>query len=177
MVATIENFEKSKELFKQGDVSSTLDIIEKTIDQLDRNNTAQRKELEEFLHRILKYCRDNNLKSEEAMVLRNLGRLHSKYRNHAEGLKYSYQALKIQKKIGRKLDVAEGLVFLAEDLEISGNYEECIKSFQEAADIYHELGKLRKEKEIRREIERLKEFSKKMVEDEYYLNKFHIDKY
>ncbi|MHA1413524.1 MAG: hypothetical protein ACTSO4_13035 [Promethearchaeota archaeon] len=38
MVATIENFEKSKELFKQGDVSSTLDIIEKTIDQLDRNN-------------------------------------------------------------------------------------------------------------------------------------------
>ncbi|MBY9021428.1 MAG: hypothetical protein KGD67_10235, partial [Candidatus Lokiarchaeota archaeon] len=93
------------------------------------------------------------------------------------GLKYSYQALKIQKKIGKKLDVAESLAFLAEDLEVSGNYDECIISFTEAAEIFHELGKLNKEKEIKVELKRLKEFSEQMVEDEFILKEFHIDDY
>ena len=94
-----------------------------------------------------------------------------------EGLKFSYQALKIQKKIGKKLDVAESLVFLAEDLEVSGNYEECVQTFTEAAEIFHEMGKLRKENDVIKEINRLKAFSKQMVEDEYIMNKFHVDNY
>ena len=42
-------------------------------------------------------------------------------------------------------------MFLAEDLEVSGNYEECIKNFTEAAQIFHELGKLSKEKEVQKD--------------------------
>jgi hypothetical protein len=94
-----------------------------------------------------------------------------------EGLKFSYQALKIQKKIGKKLDVAESLVFLAEDLEISGNYEESLRMFTEAAEVFHEMGELRKEEDVLKEIQRLKAFSEQMVEDEYIRNKFHVDNY
>jgi len=92
-------------------------------------------------------------------------------------MKYHYQSLKIQKKLGKKLETAEGLVFLAEDLEVSGNFDKCIKTFQEANDLFQELGKLRKVKDIKKELSRLKAFSKEMVEDEYYLHKFNVDKY
>jgi hypothetical protein len=43
--------------------------------------------------------------------------------------------------------------------------------------MFHELGKVSKEKEIKIEIERLKEFSEKIVEDEFVLNKFNLDDY
>ena len=174
MVATIDNFEKSKEFFKSGDILNALDSFTKA---LDHSNGTDKKELILFLENLLQYSKDNNLKNEEAIVLRTLGRTHSKFRNHVEGLKYSYQALKIQKKIGRKSDIAESLVFLAEDLEISGNYDESIKNFTEGAEIFHDLGKLSKEKEIQIEIKRLEEFSEQMVKDEYILKEFHIDDY
>jgi tetratricopeptide (TPR) repeat protein len=177
MVATADNFEKSKEFFDIGDIHNTLDSFNKVIESLDRTQTKRKTELIQFLKNLLKHCQDNNLKSEEAMVLRALGRTHAKFKEHAEGLKYSYQALKIQKKLGKKVDVAEGLVFLAEDLEVSGNYDTCINTFNEAAEIYHELGKLRNEKDIKKKISQLKEFSKEMVEDEYILQKFNVDKY
>lgn len=177
MVATVDNFEKSKEFFKSGDILNALESFIKALDRLDTSKDTNKKELILFLENLLQYSKDNNLRDEEAVVLRTLGRTHSKFRNHVEGLKYSYQALKIQKKIGRKLDVAESLVFLAEDLEISGNYDECTKFFTEAAEVFHELGKLSKEKEIKNEIERLKAFSEQIVEDEFILNKFNIDDY
>lgn len=177
MVATADNFERSKEFFNSGDVLNTLESFNKVIENLDRTQTKRKKELIHFLNNLLKHCQDNNLKAEEAMVLRALGRTHAKFREHAEGLKYSYQALKIQKKLGKKIDIAEGLEFLAEDLQISGNYDKCIESFTEAAEIYRELGRLRKEKDIKKKISALKEFSKEMVEDEYFLHKFNIDKY
>ena len=126
---------------------------------------------------LLKHCQENNLKNEEAMVLRALGRTHTKFKQYPLGLKYSYQSLKIQKKLGKKLDIAESLVFLAEDLEVSSNYDECVKTFSEAAEIYRELGKLRKVKEVKKEISRLKEFLKEMTEDEYLMHKFNIDKF
>jgi hypothetical protein len=66
---------------------------------------------------------------------------------------------------------------LAEDLEVSGNYEEVIKCFNEAADLFHELGEPEKEGAVRLEIERLQAFSKQMVDDEYFLNKYQVDKY
>ena len=177
MVATIQEFEKSKEFFQMGDISNTLDSYEKVIEQIDRSNSSNKTELITFLEKILKYTRDNDLKLEEAMVLRDIGRTYTKFRNHVEGLKYSYQALKIQRKLGKKLDIAESLAFLAEDLEVSGNFEDCIKTYNEAAEIYHELGKLRKEKDIRKEVVRLKSFSKNIYEDEYLMNKFQVDKY
>ncbi len=176
MVAEIDYFQKSKVLFKQGDISATLESYEKVIEHL-HDIKEQKKEIIEFLTKILKYCQENNLALEEATVLRALGRTHSKFKNHIEGLKFSYQALKIQKKLGKKQDVAESLEFLAEDLEISGNYEECIKIFNEAREIYKELGKLRKVKDIEKEISRLKSFSENIVEDEYLMSKFHVDKY
>jgi uncharacterized protein with von Willebrand factor type A (vWA) domain len=92
-------------------------------------------------------------------------------------MKYHYQSLKIQKKLGKKAETAEGLVFLAEDLEVSGNYDKSIEAFQEATEIFEDLGKLRKIKDITKEINRLKEFSEEMVEDEYLLHKFNVDKY
>ncbi|TFF84492.1 MAG: tetratricopeptide repeat protein [Promethearchaeota archaeon] len=177
MVATADNFERSKEFFDSGDILNTLESFNKVIENIDRSQTKRKKELILFLQSLLKHCQDNNLKSEEAMVLRALGRTHAKFREHAEGLKYSYQALKIQKKLGKKLDVAEGLEFLAEDLQISGNYDKCIESFNEAAEIYRELGKLRREKDIKKKISELKQFSKDIVEDEYFLHKFNIDKF
>jgi tetratricopeptide (TPR) repeat protein len=176
MVAEIDYFQKSKVLFKQGDISATLESYEKVIEHL-HDIKEQKKEIIEFLTKILNYCQENNLAIEEATVLRALGRTHSKFKNHIEGLKFSYQALKIQKKLGKKQDVAESLEFLAEDLEISGNYEECIKIFNEAREIYKELGKLRKVKDIEKEISRLKSFSENIVEDEYLMSKFHVDKY
>jgi len=177
MVATVDNFEKSKEFFKSGDILNALESFLKALDRSDTSKDTSKKDLILFLENLLQYSKDNNLKDEEAMVLRTLGRTHSKFKNHVEGLKYSYKALKIQKKIGRKLDVAESLVFLAEDLEISGNYDECIQSFNEAAEIFHELGKLDKEEEIKYEIRRLDEFSEQIVKDEFNLKKFNIDNY
>ena len=177
MVATVENFEKSKEFFKIGDVLNALESFDEILEHFDQATEINKEELFQFLNDLLQHCKDNNLKNEEARVLRALGRIHSKLKNHVEGLKFSYQALKIQKKIGKKLDVAESLVFLAEDLEVSGNYEESIQIFTEAAEIFHEMGKLRKEKGVTTEINRLKAFSKQIVEDEYIMNKFHVDNY
>ncbi|KKL44873.1 hypothetical protein LCGC14_2361320, partial [marine sediment metagenome] len=86
-------------------------------------------------------------------------------------------SLKIQKRLGKKIETAEGLMFLAEDLEISGNYDKSIEIFIEASELFNELGKLKKTNDIAREISRLKEFSKTMIEDEYLLNKYQVDKY
>ena len=177
MVATVENFKKSKEFFKSGEIISALESLDKVLEHFDQAKELNKTEMLQYLDDLLQHCRDNSLQNEEAMVLRTLGRLHSKFRNHVEGLKYSYQALKIQKKIGKKLDIAESLVFLAEDLEVSGNYDECIQNFTEAAEMFHELGKLRREKDILKEISRLKEISEEILEDEYIMNKFHVDNY
>ena len=177
MVATVEDFERSKEFFESGDILNTIESYEKAINQIERTKAVNKEELINFLNKILKHCQENNLKNEEAMVLRALGRTYTKFKQYPLGLKYSYQSLKIQKKLGKKLDIAESLVFLAEDLEVSSNYDECVKTFSEAAEIYRELGKLRKEKEVKKEISRLKEFLKEMTEDEYLLHKFNIDKF
>ncbi|MHA1291242.1 MAG: hypothetical protein ACTSQJ_01080 [Promethearchaeota archaeon] len=177
MVAIINNesFIRSKESFEKGNILKTLENYDRALKEIDRNKSSTEYIL--FLKKILEYCRKKNLLEEEAIVLRALGRTHSLFREHVESLKYHYESLKIQRKLGKKLDVAEGLVFLGEDLEISGNYNECIKVFEDAAKIFHELGKLRKEKEIRKEISRLESFSRQIVEDEYYLQKFNIDRY
>ena len=87
------------------------------------------------------------------------------------------KSLKIQKRLGKKLETAEGLVFLAEDLEVSGNFDKCIQTFQEASEVYKDMGKLRKIKDIQKELARLEEFSREMVEDEYIMQKFNVDKY
>jgi tetratricopeptide (TPR) repeat protein len=177
MVATVENFKKSKEFFKNGDIHNALESFDKVLEHFDQAKELNKTEMLNFLNDVLQHCRDNNLQIEEATVLRSLGRIHSKLRNHVDGLKYSYQALKIQKKIGKKLDIAESLVFLAEDLEISGNYDECIQTFTEAAQTFREMGKLGKEKEVLQEISRLEAFSKEILEDEYIMNKFNVDNY
>ncbi|MFX0011012.1 MAG: tetratricopeptide repeat protein [Candidatus Hermodarchaeota archaeon] len=177
MVATFEDFEKSKKFFNSGDITNTLESLDKVLDQLDRSKNEEKADILQFLNKLLKHCQDMHLTEEEAVVLRALAKAHTKFKEHAEALKYSYQALKVRKKLGKKLDIADSMVFLGEDLEVSGNYVECVKQFSEAADIYQELGKLRREKDVRKEIKRLEKFSKEMVEDEYYLNKFHIDKF
>ena len=177
MVATTENIQKSKEFFESGDIINTLASFDEILEHYDSTKDNKKEELTQFLNNILQYCKNNNLQNEEAMVLRTLGRTHTKFKDHVKGLKFSYQALKIQKKIGKKFDVAESLVFLAEDLEVSGNYKEVIKSYTGAAEIFHELGELEKEAAVRLEIERLEAFSKEMVEDEYFLNKYQVDKY
>ncbi|MFX1479549.1 MAG: tetratricopeptide repeat protein [Promethearchaeota archaeon] len=180
MVASIEHqefFEKSKKYFEDKDIENTLDQFEKAIERLDRSKVTNKSEFIQFLQSILDYCRDNNLSEQEALVLRALGRTHSIFKQYAESMKYHYQSLKIQKRLGKKIETAEGLIFLAEDLQVSGNYDECIKIYQEATELYQKLGKLRNVKEIKKEIDRLKEFSKEMVEDEFILHKFHVDRY
>jgi len=171
-------FEKSKTIFETGDISNTLDEFEKAIIHLDPSlKDIKKSEYINFLEKILVHCREKQMLEEEAIVLRSLGRTHSIFKQHVESLKYLEQSLKIQRKLGNKSDVAEGLVFLAEDLEVSGNYKRCIDMLTEAADIFHDLGKLRKEKNLKKEISRIKKFSEEMAEDEYILKKFHIDNY
>jgi tetratricopeptide (TPR) repeat protein len=180
MVASInhtELFEKSKEFFESGDILNTLENYTKAMERIDRTQIKNKNEYIQFLQDILKHCRENNLPEEEALVLRTLARTYSIFKQHAESMKYHYQSLKIQKKLGKKLETAEGLVFLAEDLEVSGNFDKCVQTFEEAVDLYQELGKLRNVKEIKKELTRLEAFSKEMVEDEYLLHKFNVDKY
>ena len=176
MVAIMSNnfFEQSKTFFEDGDIKNTLESYEKAISYIDQKDKSI---YLQFLNQILTYCREKNLKEEEAIVLRSLGRTHSIFKQYVESLKYHEESLKIQRKLGKKMDVAEGLLYLAEDLEVSGNYENCIKAFEDAEEIFQELGKLRKVKEIKKELARLSDFSKQMVEDEYYLKEFNIDKY
>ncbi len=180
MVASInhtELFEKSKKFFESGDILNTLENFQKAMERIDRTQIKNKSEYIQFLEDILTHCRENNLPEEEALVLRTLGRTYSLFKLYPESMKYHYQSLKIQKKLGKKLETAEGLVFLAEDLEVSGNFDTCIQTFQEASELFQELGKLRNVKEIKKEITRLKAFSKEMVEDEYILHKFNVDKY
>ncbi|MHA2393532.1 MAG: tetratricopeptide repeat protein [Promethearchaeota archaeon] len=172
-----ELFEKSKEFFEDRDILNTLDHYEKAMERIDRTKLKKKSDYIQFLQSILNYCRENNLPEQEALVLRALGRTYSLFKQHAEAMKFHYQSLKIQKKLGKRVETAEGLVFLAEDLEVSGNYDESVKIFKEASEMFQELGKLRNVKEIKKEIDRLNEFSKEMVEDEYFLNKFHVDNY
>jgi len=180
MVASIEHeelFERSKKFFEDKDIDNTLDHYKKAMERIDRTKLKNKSDYIQFLQAILQYCQENNLPEQEALVLRALGRTYSLFKQHAESMKYHYQSLKIQKKLGKKVETAEGLVFLAEDLEVSGNYDKSIEVFQEATEIFRDLGKLRNIKDITKEINRLKEFSKEMVEDEYLLHKFNVDKY
>lgn len=171
-------FEKSKKIFDTGDISNTLDEYDKALMHIDPSSKEINKsEYIKFLEKILDYCKENQMLEEKAVVLRSLGRTHSIFKHHVESLKYHEQSLKIQRGLGKKKEVAEGLVFLAEDFEISGNYKRCIEMFTDAAFLFNDLGKYQKEKEIKREISRLKEFSEEMAKDEYIMNKFHVDYY
>jgi len=180
MVASIDHielFEKSKKLFEDGDILSTLENYEKAMERIDRSQIKNKLEYIQFLESILNHCKENNLPEEEALVLRALGRTYSLFKQYPESMKYHYQSLKIQKKLGKKLETAEGLVFLAEDLEVSGNFDKSIEAFKEASEIFQGLGKLRRVKEIKKEITRLEDFSREIFEDEYILHKFNVDKY
>lgn len=180
MVASIDHielFEKSKKLFEDGDIINTLKNYEKAMERIDRSQIKNKPDYIQFLESILNHCRDNNLPEEEALVLRALGRTYSLFKKYTESMKYHYQSLKIQKKLGKKLEIAEGLVFFAEDLEVSGNFDKSVEAFQEASEVFQGLGKLKKVKEITKEIMRLEAFSREMVEDEYILHKFNVDKY
>jgi tetratricopeptide (TPR) repeat protein len=170
-----EFFEKSKKFYEDGDLSNALDYYEKALSYID--TTKEKSSYIQFLEKILHHCKENELIEEEAIALRSLGRTHSIFKNYVESLNYHRESLKLQRKLGRKRDVAEGLLYLAEDLEVSGNYEECINAFKTASEIFRELGKLRICKDIEKEVFRLNEFSKEIFEDEYLMSKFHVDKY
>ena len=169
--------EKSKKCFEDRDIPNTLDNYVRAMERIDRTKITNKSDYIQFLQSVLRYCQENDLYEQEALVLRALGRTYSIFKQHVESMKYHYQSLKIQKKLGKKVETAEGLVFLAEDLEVSGNYDKSVEIFKEASEVFQDLGKLRKVKDITKEITRLKEFSKEMVEDEYMLNKFQVDKY
>ena len=172
-----ELLEKSKKFFEDEDIINSLESFQKAMEHFDRSHVKNKSEYIQFLQSVLKHCRDKDLLEQEALVLRALGRTYSIFKQHAESMKYHYKSLKIQKKLGKKQQTAEGLVFLAEDLEVSGNFDKIFSTFQEASEIYQELGKLRKVEEIKKELSRLQEFSREMVEDEFLLNKFQVDKY
>jgi len=180
MVTIMDNselLEKSKKFFEDRDIPNALETYEKAIDHVDRAKPKNKSEYILYLEAVLQYCKENNLIEHEALVLRTLGRTHSIFKQHAESMKFHYKSLKIQKRLGKKIETAEGLMFLAEDLEVSGNYDKSIEIFEEASELFKELGKLIKIKDITKEISRLREFSKTMIEEEYLLNMYHVDKY
>lgn len=176
MVAIMNNelFEKSKDFFQNGDISNTIEEFNKVIPSINISEVKEETKYVQFLKQVLKHCRENELMEEEAKVLRSLGRVHSLFNQHFESLNYHRESLKIQRKLGRKADLAEGLILLADSLEINGKYKEANESLQTAASIFHELGKLRREKEVKKQIAHIQKFSKEMVEDEFYVRKFNI---
>ncbi|MFX1492861.1 MAG: hypothetical protein ACFFBZ_01125, partial [Promethearchaeota archaeon] len=87
MVATVEDFERSKEFFESGDILNTIESYEKAINQIERTKAVKKEELIDFLNKILKHCQENNLQNEEAMVLRALGRTYTKFKEYPLGLK------------------------------------------------------------------------------------------
>ncbi len=177
MVAILNNdfLERSKKLYKEGNFQDALQTFEKAISHVDRSK--DKSEYLSYLENLLKFCKDNNALEDEALVLRAMARIYSAFRMHADAMRLHWQALKLQKRLGKQSVVADGLVFLAEDLQISGNYGESIKAYEDASDIYKSLGKLRLVKELKKKIIEIKEFSKELIEDEYYLQKFGVDKY
>jgi len=104
MVASInhtELFEKSKKFFESGDILNTLEHYTKAMERLDRSKLKNKNEYVQFLQDIINHCRENNLPEEEALALRTLARTYSIFKQHAESMKYHYQSLKIQKKLGK----------------------------------------------------------------------------
>ena len=174
MVTTMDNelLKKCQTHFRNKDIKNTLDCFEKALSLIDKEND-QTKYIS-FLKEILEYCRENKLVEEEAVVLRALGRTHSIFNQHFESLNYHRESLKIQRKLGRKLEIAEGLVLIGESLEFNEKYQECIQTYRNAVDIFHDLGKLRKEKDLKKEISRIEAFSRETIEDEYMLQKFNL---
>ncbi|MFO8018671.1 MAG: tetratricopeptide repeat protein [Promethearchaeia archaeon] len=172
MVATIQNpyFKKSKTAFENGDLSNSLNFFEKSISEIDKSEDPSK--YINFLKELLQYCEGHNLVEVQAVVLRFLGRVKLQFGKYVDSLDFHRKSLKIQRKLGKKLEIANQLLFLGEDLELLERYEESIKSLKSAAEIFKELGKHKKTEEIQNEIERIKDFSKKMLEDEYLLNKF-----
>lgn len=166
-------FKRSKELFKSGDIKNTIATYEKALSNLDRSEDSTN--YIDFLKDLLDYCKKNNLKEEEALVLRAMGRTYSIFKEYVDSLKHHWLALKIQRKLGKKIEVAEGLQFIAEDQEVSGNFDKAIESYTEARDIFRKLGKKEKVQLINAELARLEEYSKDALEEDYMLNKFNID--
>ncbi|MBD3211318.1 MAG: hypothetical protein GF311_01830 [Candidatus Lokiarchaeota archaeon] len=166
-------FKKSKELFRRGDIKNTIATYEKALSNIDRDKES--KHYITFLKDILNHCKTNNLREEEALVLRAMGRTYSVFKEYVDSLKHHWLALKIQRKLGKKIEVAEGLQFIAEDQEVSGNFDQAIKSYIEAREIFKELGKKDKVSLIDTELERLEEYSKEALDTEYMLSKFNID--
>ncbi|MGQ4874237.1 MAG: hypothetical protein ACP6IY_09220 [Promethearchaeia archaeon] len=175
MVLTTKNdiSDFPKKAFQKGDIKKTLEDCEKMLS--NRELSKKKDQYLNFLKEILDFCKEKRLLEEEAITLRILGRAYSQFNDHKLSQKYHENSIKIQKKLGRKTDTAEGLVFLAEDLEVSGKYDKCLEALEAAKNIFREMGKLRRAKEIDKEISRLKDFSRQMTEDEYYLQKFHLD--
>jgi len=176
MVAIMNNdfFDESKVFFQNGDIANTIEQFGKAISNIDPKQTEMQSEYVSFLKSVLERCRSERLTEEEARVLRMLGRIHSLFNQHYESLNYHRESLKIQRKLGRKADLADGLILLADSLQINGKYDECLDALKTAAEIFHDLGRLKREKEVINQIAHLKEFSKQMVEDEYYVRKFNI---
>lgn len=176
MVSTLDNelLKKCQTHFRNKEIRHTLECFEQVLSYVD--DTADQAKYILFLKEILEYCRANHLIEEEAVVLRSLGRTHSIFNQHYESLSYHREALKIQRKLGRKLEIAESLVLMGESLEFNEKYKECIDAYKSAAGIFHDLGKLRKEKDLKKEIARIEAFSRDIIEDEYILKKFHIER-
>jgi len=176
MVVTMDNelLKKCETHFRKKDIKNTLDCFEKALTLVDKTNDQAK--YVSFLKEILEYCRVNKLLEQEAVVLRALGRTHSIFNQHYESLSYHRESLKIQRKLGRKLEVAMGLVLMGESLDFNENYQDCINAYKTAAGLFHELGKLRKQKNLKKEISRIEAFSRETIEDEYMLNKFGINR-
>lgn len=174
MVATMDNelLKKCQTHFRNKDIKNTLDCFEKALTLVDKTNDQAK--YVTFLKEILEYCRVNNLIEQEAVVLRSLGRTHSIFSQHYESLSYHRESLRIQRKLGRKLEIGEGLILMGESLEFNQKYQDSINAYTSAAELFHELGKLRQEKNLKKEIARIEAFSRETIEDEYMLAKFNL---
>ncbi|MBN1214580.1 MAG: hypothetical protein JXA99_03970 [Candidatus Lokiarchaeota archaeon] len=168
-------FKRSKDFFKSGDIKSTLETYEKFIHNID--HSRDHKEYIDFLKIVLNFCKEKGLRDEEAILLRDMGRTYSIFKKYPDSLKHHRLSLRIQRELGKKKEVGEGLLFMAEDLVVSGDFEECLKSYDEAKDIFQKLGKIKNVKDIEKKIKILKDYSKEAVEEDFILHKFHVDEY
>ncbi|TXT63248.1 MAG: Tetratricopeptide domain protein [Promethearchaeota archaeon] len=168
-------FQRSRQFFESGDIPKTLETYEKAISSI--NHSEDSGKYINFLSKLLKHCREHNLQEEEAIVLRDMGRTYSVFKQYVESLKHHWLSLKIQRKLGKKIEIAQGLMFIAEDLEVRGDYDESIESYEEAMQIFKTLGKEDEVSMISKKLKKLEDFSKEALEEEFIRSKFNIDDY
>ncbi len=167
-------YEKSLEFFRKKDISKSLEYFERALKFVQSKRESNR--LLTLLSDMLEYSQKEGDKNLEAIVLKNLGKIHAIRKDFAKGLQSYQQAMKIHKELGNELGEAESMEYIASDFAIIGKYDFAIDYYRRALDIYQELGNQEKINKVAWEIKKIEEVGVEIDRNEYLLKKFNINR-